>query len=246
MSDSRPGRLAPMATLLDDGSWEIQGRRLGFPVRITDAAAACATYLVRTARAARLVEGTGLELVSVAGRTPLFLVLVDYKVNDLGDYDEVGVALLVRHRGRTGPYIHQLPVTQTFTMEAGRALWGLPKWLARAELSISGRDATCHLADETGRHVLTAALRTLPLRLPLTVPGALTALAPRDDAVLASRVRARISGIRVGLAGATVVLGSGHPMADELRAVGLPRRPVATVIAEHVAFEMDPAQRVPG
>jgi hypothetical protein len=34
-------------------------------------------------------------------------------------------------------------------------------------------------------------------------------------------------------------------MADELRAVGLPRRPVATVIADHVAFEMDPAQPSP-
>lgn len=132
-----------MATQLGDGSWEIQGRRLRFPIRITEAAAACATYLVRTQRARRLVAGTGLELVSAGGRTPLFLAMVDYKINDLGDYDEVGVAFLARHRGRTGPYVHQLPVTQSFTMEAGRALWGLPKWPARTELSIDGRVATC-------------------------------------------------------------------------------------------------------
>jgi hypothetical protein len=245
MSDAPLRQTAPVATLLDDGSWEIQGRRLGFPVRITDAAVACATYLVRTSRARRLVAGTGLELVSVAGRTPLFLVLVDYKVNDLGDYDEVGVALLARHRGRTGPYIHQLPVTQEFTMEAGRALWGLPKWLAHAELSIDGRDATCHLADDTDRHVLTAALRTLPGRLPGTVPGALTALAPHGDTVLASGVRMRANGVRLGFGGGTVVLGSGHPMADELRAVGLPRRPLVTTIVDHVAFDMEPAVPVP-
>lgn len=234
-----------MARLLEDGSWEIQGRRITFPVRIGDARVACATYLVRTEGAARLVSGSGLQPVSVAGRTPLVLVLVDYRVNDLGDYDEVGVALLVRHRGRTGVYIHQLPVTQTFTLEAGRALWGLPKWLARAELSISGPDATCHLADDTGRHVLTAAMRTLPWRLPLRVPGTLTALAPRDGEVLASRVRARASGIRVAPGGARVVLGRGHPMAEELRALHLPRRPLATVVAEHVAFEMDPARPFP-
>lgn len=233
-----------MATLLDDGSWEIQGRRLGFPVRITEAAAACATYLVRTDRARRLVAGTGLELVSVAGRTPLLLVLVDYRVNDLGDYDEVGVAFLARHRGRTGPYIHQLPVTQSFTMEAGRALWGLPKWLGAAELSIDGRDATCHLADDAGHHVLTAALRTLPGRLPLTVNGAISALAPRGDEVLVSRVRARLSGLRLGRT-ASVVLGSGHPMADELRALGLARRPLLTTVVDRVAFEMDPAETVP-
>jgi hypothetical protein len=222
---------------------EIQGRHIRFPVRIGHAVAAGAVYLVRTERAAPLVAGTGLRLVSAAGRTPLVLLLVDYRVNDLGDYDEVGVALLARHRGRTGVYVHQLPVTQPFTVEAGRTLWGLPKWLARAELSIAGADATCHLADESGRHVLTAALRTLPWRLRLRLPIALTTLAPRDGEILASRVRGRISGIRVGPGGARVVLGNGHPMADELRAVGLPRRPVATLAAEHLEFEMDPAQR---
>jgi hypothetical protein len=56
-------------------------------------------------------------------------------------------------------------------------------------------------------------------------------------------VRGRISGIRVGAGGARVVLGTDHPMADELRAVGLPRRPVATLVAEHLEFEMDPAER---
>lgn len=232
-----------MATLLDDGSWEIQGRRLGFPVRIGEASAACATYLVRTAGVRALLAGTGLEPVSVAGRTPLFLVLVDYRVNDLGDYDEAGVAFLVRHRGRTGPYVHQLPVTQTFTMEAGRALWGLPKWLARAELTIDGADATCHLADDAGHHVLTTAMHAA-LRLPFTLPGTLTALAPHDGGVLASPVRARVGGLRVGR-GASVVLGSGHPMADELRALGLPRRPLATVVAGRVAFDMDPATVLP-
>jgi hypothetical protein len=234
-----------VATRLDDGSWEIQGRRITFPVRITDAAAACAAYPVRVAHATRLVAGTGLTLVAVAGRTPLFVLLVDYKVSDLGDYDEVGVALLVRHRGRTGLYVHQLPVTQPFTLEAGRALWGLPKWPARAEMSINGPDATCHLADGAGRHVLTAALRALPVRLPPTVRATVTALAPQDDAVLASRMHARADGIRVAPGGTRLVLGSGHPMADELRALGLPRRPLVTVVIEHVAFDMDPAERIP-
>jgi hypothetical protein len=234
-----------VAIHLDDGSWEIQGRRITFPVRITDAALACATYLVRTERAARLIAGTGLELVSVAGRTPLFLLLVGYREGDLGAYDEVGVALLARHRGRAGPYVHQLPVTQPFTLEAGRALWGLPKWSARAELAIGGRAATCHLADDAGRHVLTAALRALPWPLPRTVPGRLTALAAREDTILATRVRGRACGIRIGFGGATVVLGSEHPMAGELRALRLPRRPLATVLAEHVAFELDAAVPVP-
>jgi hypothetical protein len=239
------GETAGVATPLDDGSWEVRGRRLTFPVRISSARAACATYLVPTARARRLVAGTGLEPVSLLGRTPLFLALVDYRVNDLGDYDEVGVALLVRHRGQVGPYVHQLPVTQGFTMEAGRALWGLPKWRARMELRVEGRDATCHLADDGGRHVLTAALRTPPLRLPVTVRGALAALAPRGDGVLVSPVRARLRGLRVGPGGARTVLGADHPVADELRALRLPHRPLLTAIVDDVAFDMGPARAVP-
>jgi hypothetical protein len=238
------GDNAVVATLLDDGSWEIQGTRLRFPVRIRHARAACATYLVRTDRARDLVAGTGLDLVSVAGRTPVFLALVDYRDNDLGDYDEVGVAFLARHRGRTGPYVHQLPVTQRFTMEAGRALWGLPKWLGGAELVIDGRDARCHLTDDTGRHVLSAVLRTFAPRLPGTVAGGVTALAPHEGGVFASAVRARVGGVRVGRS-ASIVLGHGHPMAEELRALRLPRRPLAVVTADRVAFEMDPALDVP-
>jgi hypothetical protein len=181
--------------------------------------------------------------VSVAGRTPLVLLLVDYRAGDLGVYAEVGVALLVRHRGRTGLYVHQLPVTGAFTLEAGRALWGLPKWRARAELRVDGPAAGCRLADDTGRHVLTAAIRTARPRLPLGVPAAFVALAPRGDEMLTTPVRGRAAGIRVGIGGrASVVLGSGHPMADELREVGLPRRPVATATVEHLAFEMDRAQ----
>ena len=227
-----------VATPLDDGSWEIQGRRLTLPVRITDASAASATYLVRTSAASRLVAGTGLSLVSVAGRTPLVLGFITYRAGDLGSYHEVAVALLARHRRRTGSYIRQMPVTETFTLEAGRALWGLPKWLARAELDITGRAATCRLSADSGALVLTAALRTLPWRIPLTVPGALTALAPYGDRVLASRLRGRIGGVRFGFRDATVELGAGHPMADELRATGLPRRPVATLTAEHIEFDM--------
>lgn len=233
-----------VATRHDDGTWQIQGRRIGFPVRITDAAAACAAYLVPASPARRLVAGTGLAPVAVAGRTPLILVLVDYKAGDLGDYDEVGMALLVRHRGRIGLYVHQLPVTQDFTREAGRALWGLPKWLARAELAIRGREAGVRLADAAGRHVLTAAIRALPGRLPFPLRGRLAALAPRDGEVLVSGVRARLSGVRWGCR-ASVVLGDGHPMADELRALGLPRRPVLTAVVDHVAFAMEPARSVP-
>jgi hypothetical protein len=59
--------------------------------------------------------------------------------------------------------------------------------------------------------VLTAALCTCRGGVPLTLPGTLTALAPRGDTVLASRPRGRVNGIRLGFRGAEVTLGTGDP-----------------------------------
>lgn len=235
-----------MAIQHDDGSWLVQGERLTFPVRIRDASAAAAVHLVRTGLVRGVLADAGVRMapVSLLGRTPVIVLFVDYRDNDLGDYDEVGLAVLVRHRGRVGAHILQLPVTREFTMEAGRALWGLPKWLATADLEFDDGRVHCVLDDDEGHHVLRARLRTTPA-LPVTVPASLTTLAPRDDVVLASPVRMRARGVRVG-SGGTVLPGTGHPMAQQMRAMGLPRRPLLTAVVDHVAFDMDPAVELPG
>lgn len=220
-----------MATRLDDGSWEIRGRRLTFPVRIGDAAAACAVYPVR---ASRVTLPPGLDPVTVAGWTVTVVGVVSYRVNDLGVYDELAVAYLVRG----GVYISQLPVTEEFTREAGAALWGLPKWLGEASLEHAASRASGVLS-KAGRHVLTLAISAgLPLPFPLR--GSVTAFG--DDGRLASPVHARARGIRIGR-GAVLVLGRGHEMADELRR--LPRRPLLTAVVAHLSFDMDPAEPRP-
>jgi len=225
-----------MATQHENGDREIQGRRVGFPVRIGDAGAACAVYPVRRARAAALTGG--FAPFTLGPRAFAVVGLVQYRVNDLGVYDELALAFPVRHGGAVGIHITQLPVTEEFTREAGSALWGLPKWLGEAELEIDGGRATGHLAH-AGRHVLTAAISAL-LPLPFPFRGEVTAFSHGAGGVLASPVRARMRGIRVGI-GASLVLGHGHPMATELRSLHLPRRPLLTAIVDHLAFDMDPA-----
>jgi hypothetical protein len=197
-----------VARKLEDGTWEVDGRRVPWPVRIRDATIVCALYPVPRAAARTLVDGTGLRPLSVAGRSLLVLFFVQYRDGDLGVYDEVGLAFAVRSPGGiVGVYVHELPVTQAFTMEAGRAMWGLPKWLARTELSIDGGTATCVLADGDDP-VLTATLRAGARRLPLR------------------------------LGGTTVSLGPDHRMAQELRLLGLPRRALATVVVDHAEFAL--------
>jgi hypothetical protein len=221
-----------MATRLDDGSWEIQGERITFPVRIGDAAAACAVYPVR---ASRVALPAGLEPLAVAGWTVAVVGLVQYRVNDLGTYDELAVAYPVRGGSGRGIHISQLPVTEEFTREAGSALWGLPKWIGEASLEFT-RSRTTGVLAHAGRHVLTLAV-SAGLPLPFPFRGSVTAFG--DDGRLGSPVHARLRGIRLGR-GATLVLGHGHEMADELRA--LPRRPLLTASVAHLAFDMEPAR----
>lgn len=221
----------------------VEGRRVTFPVRIRDAAASAAVYPVRADRVRPLVTGTGLDVAAAAGRTLAVLAFVRYRVNDLGVYDEVGLAVPVRRRGRLGAHVLHLPVTATFMMAAGRALWGLPKWLATAELSVEPSLTTCRLDAASGR-VLDAALRTSSPRLPFTLPARVTTLAPRGDVVLRSVARGTAQGVRLGHS-ASLRIGDGHPMAADLRALDLPRRPLVTVGIEHLAFEMAPAVALP-
>ena len=95
------------------------------------------------------MEPTGLRVVPVLpGRTILTLTVVRYDDTDLGAYNEVGVVFLVRGPDGRGVYIHRLPVTQEFTLAAGREIWGFPK--TRAEISIreDPRSVACLLRQD--------------------------------------------------------------------------------------------------
>ncbi|ODU02782.1 MAG: hypothetical protein ABS81_16500 [Pseudonocardia sp. SCN 72-86] len=219
----------------------VEGRTLTFPVRIADATAVAGCWVVRAADVRPLVRDKGFDVAAAAGRTLAVVALLRYRVNDLGAYDELGLAVPVRHRGRLGAHVLQLPVTAPFTMAAGRRLWGLPKWLAEASLDIGPRGASSRW-DVDGRTALDVDLRTSPARLPGSVPTRLTTLAHRDGTVLRSRVRGRARGLRIGLGTtARLVAHAPHPLVDDLRALRLTRRPLLTVGIEHLSFDMDPA-----
>ncbi|MGE0842570.1 acetoacetate decarboxylase family protein [Pseudonocardia sp.] len=222
----------------------VEDRTLTFPVRIADATAVAGCWVVRAADVRPVLRDAEFEVAAVAGRTVAVLALLRYLVSDLGAYDELGLAVPVRHLGRLGAHLLQLPVTGPFTTAAGRQLWGLPKWLADADLSLGPRGATSEWRAD-GHVVLEAALRTSPTVLPVSVPARLTALAARDGDVLRSPVRGRARGLRVGFGAAARLVGHGpHPLTDDLRALRLPRRPLLTVGIEHLSFDMDPAQVV--
>lgn len=215
----------------------IQGRTVNMPCVVRDACSASATWLVSSRAAQALLPGPELQIAEVLpGRGLLSIACIDYRDNDLGDYNEVSVAFFVRKRGDRSkvPFVGagfdmmrgllptlivHLPVNQAFTCEAGRTIWGFPKTVDEIDFDTSGDRARC-IWDQGGHNVLRLSLpiggkRHFPeqtLRTYSYIDGAL-----HETAFVSS---ADDLGLRIG--GAEIELGA-HPIADELRSLGLPK-----------------------
>ena len=232
-------------------SWTVLGRTVGLPVEVRKAAQWGVQYLVPAAAAQRIVDPTGLEVTGpVPGRALVALAVCRYDDTDLDPYHEVAVSFVVRRHdapplgsavrrtrefftGAIGAYIHRLPVDQEFTCAAGRGIWGFPKWVTTIDIdepsgpgsatgagSVPGTGTVVRLVDN-GVHVLTLTVAAggrvhLPAQAPPSYSFA--------DGVLRRTLWTTSSEGTAGrLGGASLVLGR-HPMAEELRSLGLPKR----------------------
>ena len=233
--------------------WVIAGRTVTMPCVVRDASLASLAFVAPLRSLRRLVAGPELEPAAVLpGRGLLTLTAVDYRDNDLGDYHEVSIATFVHERGqpprppfvgalrdlvagRLPTCIHRLPVDQAFSCEAGRAIWGLPKTLDEIEWRYDGAQASCTWRAD-GAHVLTLVVTRGGGR---TVPAtASTTYTWIDGRLHTTAFETGATGVGVRPGGAVVVLGD-HPIADELRALGLPRRALATTWMEHMHGSFD-------
>ena len=238
-------RAAP-ASVSPTPSYVIQGRTVTMPAVVRDASTGNAIFLVPAAVAQRLV-GDGYNVVEMMpGQTQLVLGFVDYRDNDLGDYNEVMIVFMVRPAGQPdapeGTYIYKLPVNQSFTCDAGRTIWGFPKSVERIEIAYAADHATCRL-EMGGQHVLS-----------LTVPRAPVEAADAPDLEMTtytylngrSAVRFTTGGptaVHPGPDGVVLELGP-HPIADELRQLGLPAPAMMSTWNEHMHGSFDAPQAV--
>ncbi len=231
----------------------VQGRSVSWPVVVRDAAAANATFVVDGHAVRRLIPEALEPLEPWPGRALLSLGVIDYRDNDLGDYDEISVAFFVRERGRrrglpvlgalrdlargdVATWIHRLPVNQSFTCEAGRRLWGFPKTVDDIRIEHRGDRVHCQWRCE-GRDVLQVAMprggrRPLPDRRMQTWTRLGGVLHTTDFTSGAEEASFRPGGV-------TLSLGT-HPIADELRALGLPRRALFSVWMGHMHGRFEP------
>lgn len=219
----------------------IKGRKLEFPIEVRRACSWAAQWFVPAERAQELIAHTGLEVAeAMPGKSLLALAFVRYDESDLDAYNELAVSVLVRPhdvepatsarkaaefaRRRVRAYIHHLPVTQAFTLEAGRKIWGYPKTLAEIRIE-HNRGASRCVMNVDGVHALTVSVRDKgPLRLP---DPAMPTYTYMDGVLRLTSWRIKRTTVYGRLGNASVVLGEG-PIAEDLRALGLPKRAFMT------------------
>lgn len=249
---------APAMKTTDDG-YEIQGRRITFPVQVRDARAAIAAFVVPSAVADELV-GDAFEVVDfLPGRTLFMLGCIDYRDNDLGDYNEVAMNFFVRRRGAPGglPYLGawrdmgsgalptfswKMPVDQSFTRDAGALLWGFPKTVERIDFDDSRDGRFRARLEMDGAMVFEIdAPRGGRRAQPATTSVAYSYI---DGVPHQTRFTQQVSDLGIRLGGSVEIAIGAHPIADRLRALGLPKKPLMSTWAGKMAMSFDAAQRL--
>jgi hypothetical protein len=233
-------------------SYTIQGRTVTCPVVVRDAVAVVATFAVSAAAMRRLIPTPRLQVPEIVpGYGLCALAAIEYRDNDLGRYNEVAVNFFVRPgsarplplvglvagfaRREVGVYIHRLPVTTSFSRDAGRDIWGFPKTVDAIEFRDQDGVRTCTLACD-GVHVLTFAVTRRGRRRMADVPQ--DAYAWRDGTLFKTASVMRGEGVGMRLGGARLTLGA-HPIAQELASLGLPKRALMSTSMERMVASFD-------
>ena len=214
--------------------YTIEEQTVVLPVRVREASSVYASFLVPAAAVKKLLPAGLTPLQTIPGRATCTIVGVDYREGDLGQYHEVGVCLLLRPQGgsrldlvsmirnRAPAYIHRLPVTTSFSCEAGRHIWGFPKDVMDIEFADTATTRTVTLRD--GQRLV----------LQLTVPRGGTkkfagvdieAMGSWGGPVQVTPAQMAGEGVKAGFRAGQLVLGD-HPIAEELRSLGLPKKPL--------------------
>jgi hypothetical protein len=192
------------------------------PVRIRKADTHVAMFSVSAPAAQRMIDYSGLRVC---------------------DYLPGSTARGPRALGSAAAFIHHLPVNQSFTLEAGQRIWGFPKVMA----DFTVRETPKFDFDVTIDGQLVAGIEFgRGVRLPAAFtsrPQVLTAYSHTGGVSRKIIWEMRNSGMRARLGGARLRLGD-HPYAQELAALGLPKRAFASQSSANVEMTFGDAQQL--
>jgi hypothetical protein len=216
-------------------------------------------FLVDASVAQDMLKDSGFRVIELfPGKAILQLLFVDYRKNELGDYNEGAIifpvltpgeqkpfpffgALQRMAKGHVGNFVYRMPVDQEFTTHAGRFIWGFPKWVARIDIEFGATRASGSFFDE-GELVYSFAAKTGGKAVAKEQRAA--SLAIRDGKAWKTWGTNTGSGLTFSFGGELPTIGESHPLALELRALGLPKKPLFTVSIKNTAMHFSAPQSV--
>jgi hypothetical protein len=163
-----------------------------------------------------------LQAVSRDGKAVVLLYCIEYRVTDIGPYNEVGLTIMAKAPGDPTPgiYVAHLPVTTAVANRTGREIWGYNKFVAAIDVRSDGKSFSTTLNDLDN-----ATIGVVEGRLGASVP------VPPTDIVTFTVLNGRLIKTLIQVLtpaqagsgeGFVLKVGtSGHPMTNNLRSLGL-------------------------
>lgn len=224
------------------------GRRVGLPVLYRDWTGVMAHFPASAARMRRLLPSRKLKPALIApGVAVLSIAAIEYRrVDGLAAYNEVAVMTPVLHRPvvnfpalplllpnmfrSLGFFVLHMPVTTADACELGK-FWGYPKRLAEIQFEEIDNLRRCRLRAD-GMEALTLDVEQAPAKIERRSFRIYTV---KDGRLFRHRIETEgLYGLSRLPGGGALALGD-HPMARELRELGVGDRAIARVFASNVA-----------
>lgn len=236
------------------------GVRIGLPVRYYDWSVIMAHFPAPAAKVRKLLPSDKLKpALLMPGTAVVSFAAFEYRqIADVAPYNEFGIMVPVLYKPavnipglpllfphwfkRFGLYVHHLPVTTQEAYDFGVELWGYPKFVAEISFEDEGEMRRCRLRAE-GKDVMTFEVKKLATRTRLMNYYSYTV---KDGQLLKTLIQTKEqSGITRFRGGASYTLGD-HPIAEELRSLGMGKTAVERLYAPQVQSMLHPAgERLP-
>jgi len=239
--------------------FEIEGKVLGFPARFQDGSSAVGLFTVPASGAQALIRESGFEVAELwPGRACFSLACCSYRESDCGSYNEVSMAFFVKPKhGRSSgvPYlgtwldivrndsathIWKLPVTTRLANDAGVRMWGLPKTIEEIDFEKADGRATFQLRMDH--------CEVLRFSVPATgkrdqPPSASAVYSIYEGAPHVTILENEYHDVGMSFRGGRLSLGE-HPIAERLRGLALPRRPLLSTWMGRLSLEVGPPEKL--
>lgn len=241
-----------------DRAFSIEGQHLVYPTEFRDGCSVAGLFLVKSAVANEYIADSGFEVAEVApGRGIFVLTGVRYTDSDCGRYDETAMAFFVKKVGRKlrlryastwidivraqmPTFTWNLQVTTPLSRDAGIFMWGLPKTIEDITFENAGGRAAFNLCMD-GREVFNYSVQAKGSTTPAPVTSPVYSI--WEGAPHVSYLTHTYRDARYRPGAGRLRLGD-HPLADKLRALGLPRRPLLATWAGHLTFSMSAPEKL--